>query len=385
MEYEDIIHRCFRCGYCKFTEDYQDFNYPSYVKFDFDTYAAGGRMWLINGWFKDEVKTSRHYAEILYSCITCGNCEKHCVFTFKDDLLNIFEAAKAELVSEGLIPPTVRDYFKAINLSGNPFKEPQDERGKWAEGTGVQKFSDQEYLFYVGDVGSYDERGEKMAKSVATLLAKAGLSIGILGDEETSDGNDVKALGEKWLFKQLAEDNIRKFEEKGVQRIVTLDPHAFNVFKTEYTKLGGKYEVWHYTQIIAMLIEDKKIPLSEHKVKVTYHDPCYLGRHNGVYQEPRNILKTIPGLELVEMNRYEENAFCCGGGGGNFFTDILGVGEESPARVRIREALATGATVLAVACPMCSKMLDDAVKTEGVEERIKVKDVAEIVTDAIKD
>jgi len=382
MEFEEIVHRCFRCGYCKFTEDYQDFNCPSYAKFGLDTYAAGGRMWLINAWLNNEIKTSEHYAEILYSCVTCGNCEKHCVFTFKDDLLNIFEAAKAELVSEGLIPPPVRDYFKAINVNGNPYKEPQDERGKWAEETGIQPFSDQEYLFYVGDVGSYDERGKKMAKSVGSLLADSGLSIGILGNEESSDGNDVKALGEKWLFKQLAEDNISKFKTKGVKKIVTLDPHAFNAFAKEYPSLGGNFEVWHYTQILANLMKDKKIPISEYKVKVTYHDPCYLGRHNGVYEPPREVLKSIPGVELIEMSRNRENAFCCGGGGGNFFTDILGVGEESPGRIRIREALDTGAEILAVACPMCSKMLDDAVKAEGLEEKIKVQDVAEIVNAA---
>lgn len=382
MEFEEIVHRCFRCGYCKFTEDYQDFNCPSYAKFGLDTYAAGGRMWLINAWLNNEIKTSEHYAEILYSCVTCGNCEKHCVFTFKDDLLNIFEAAKAELVSEGLIPPPVRDYFKAINVNGNPYKEPQDERGKWAEETGIQPFSDQEYLFYVGDVGSYDERGKKMAKSVGSLLADSGLSIGILGNEESSDGNDVKALGEKWLFKQLAEDNISKFKTKGVKKIVTLDPHAFNAFSQEYPSLGGNFEVWHYTQILANLMKDKKIPISEYKVKVTYHDPCYLGRHNGIYEPPREVLKSIPGVELIEMSRNRENAFCCGGGGGNFFTDILGVGEESPGRIRIREALDTGAEILAVACPMCSKMLDDAVKAEGLEEKIKVQDVAEIVNAA---
>lgn len=382
MEYEEIVHRCFRCGYCKFTEDYQDINCPSYAKFGLDTYAAGGRMWLINAWLKDEVKTSEHYAEILYSCITCGNCKEHCVFTFKDDLLNIFEAAKAELVSKGLIPPPVRDYFKAINMNGNPYKEPQDERGEWAEGTDIQTFSDQEYLFYIGDVGSYDERGKKMARFVGTLLAEAGLSIGILGNDEGSDGNDVKALGEKWLFKQLAEDNISKFKKKGVKKIITLDPHAFNAFTQEYPELGGNFKVWHYTQILATLMKDKKIPLSEYKVKVTYHDPCYLGRHNAEFNAPREILKGIPGLELVEMNRNRENAFCCGGGGGNFFTDILGVGEESPGRIRVREALDTGAEILAVACPMCSKMLDDAVKAEEVEEKIKVQDVAEIVNGA---
>ena len=383
MEFEEIVHRCFRCGYCKFTEDYQNINCPSYLKFGFDTYAAGGRMWLINAWLNREIETSAHYAEILYSCNTCGNCKEHCVFTFKDDLLNIFEAARTELVNKGLIPPAVRDYFKAILVNGNPYKEPQNKRGKWAEETGIQPFSGQEFLFYVGDVGSYDEPGKKMAISVGRLLSKAGLSIGILAGKEMCDGNDVKVLGEIGLFAKLAEDNIRVFKEVGVKKIITLDPHAFNAFTKEYPKLGGKFKVWHYTQVLAMLMKDKKIPLSGYKVNVTYHDPCYLGRHNDLYNDPREVLRGIPGIVLLEMNRNRKNGLCCGGGGGNFFTDISGLRKDSSSRIRIREVLETGAEVLAVACPICYKMLDDAVKEEGLEEKIKVKDIAQIVNQAI--
>jgi len=383
MEYKDIVHRCFRCGYCKFTDDYQDINCPSYKKFSFETYSPGGRMWLIRAWLNNEIVMSSHYAEILFSCITCGNCKEHCVFTFKDELLNIFEAAKTELVSEGLVPPAVRDYFKTMSINENPYKEPQDERGKWAEGTDIQRYSNQEYLFYVGDVGSYDERGKKMARHIGGLLSEAGLSFGILGKEETSDGNDVKALGEKWLFQQLAEDNIRKFHEIGVKKIITLDPHAFNVFSQEYPLLGGDFEVWHYTQILNMLAKEKRITISSCEMKVTYHDPCYLGRHNRIYEAPREVLSCIPGLELVEMARNREDAFCCGGGGGNFFTDILGTGVDSPNRIRVREAYDTGAEIIAVACPMCSKMLDDAIKSEELEERIAVKDIAEILYQAV--
>ena len=273
--------------------------------------------------------------------------------------------------------------FKAISVNGNPYKQPQDERGNWAKGTDIEPYSDQEYLFYVGDVGSYDEYGKKMAKSVGSLLSESGLSIGILGNEEKSDGNDVKALGEKWLFEQIAKENIDTFTRKGVKKIITLDPHAFNIFRKEYPKLeGGNFEIWHYTQILSMLMKENKIPVAEHKVKVAYHDPCYLGRHNGVYEAPREVLKRILGLDLVEMRRNRENAFCCGGGGGNFFTDMLGSGEESPNRIRAREAYDTGAEIIVVACPMCFKMLDDGVKAEGLEERIRIQNVAEIVSDA---
>jgi len=379
MKYADIVHRCFRCGYCKFTSDYTDFNCPSYRKFRFETYSPGGRMWLIRGWLNGDIKNSERFQEILFSCATCANCVEHCVFTFSDDLVNIFIAAREELIAEGIVPPTVRDYLKNIHVNGNPYKEPAAERGQWAEGTPVETYKDQDYLFYVGCVGSYDERAKKIARAVGTLLTKAGLSVGILGEKESCDGNEVRALGESGLFEQLAQQNIESFKDHNVKKVITLDPHAFNTFKNDYPNLGGTFEVFHYTQVLAPLMAAGKIGLKECKFKATYHDPCYLGRHNGEYRAPRTILKAIPGLELMEMPRSGENAFCCGGGGGNFFTDILGGGEESPARLRVREALDTGAEVILVACPQCAKMLEDAVKSEELEDRLRVMDIAEMV------
>ncbi len=383
MKYADIVHRCFRCGYCKFTSDYSDFNCPTYRKFRFETYSPGGRMWLIRAWLNDEIKNSDRFQEILFSCATCANCVEHCVFTFSEDLVNIFISAREEMINDGIIPPPVRDYLKNININGNPYKEPAGERGKWAEGTLVETYKDQEYLFYIGCVGSYDERGKKIARAVGNLLVKAGVSIGILGDKENCDGNEVRTMGEAGLFQFLAEKNIALFRDLGVKKIITLDPHAFNTFKKDYPALDGEFEVYHYTQVLAPLIQSGKIPLKELNDKITYHDPCYLGRHNGEYNAPRKILKAIPGIELVEMDRSRENAFCCGGGGGNFFTDILGGGEDSPSRIRVREALDTGAGIIAVACPQCAKMLDDAVKIEQLDDRIKVMDVAEIVTNCL--
>jgi Fe-S oxidoreductase len=383
LEHAEIVHRCFRCGYCKFPADYVDFNCPSYKAFGWDTYSPAGRMWLIRAWLNDEIKTSARFAEILYSCLACDNCKNQCVYPkFKDFLPDIFQEAKAELVNEAKIPPKVRDYFKAVTVNGNPYKLPQEERGKWAEGTGLREFSDQEYLFYVGCVGSYDEVGQKMARSVGTLLSDVGVSVGILGPEETCDGNEVKSLGETGLFAALAEANISKFKARGVKKIVTLDPHALNVFKKDYPGLGGNFRVFHYTQILAEAIREKKIGFSQFNRKVAYHDPCYLGRHNLIYSPPRETLKRVPGLELVEMRRNRENAFCCGGGGGNFFTDIIGPGEESPSRVRIREALNTGAEILAVACPQCAKMLADATKAEEKEDSLEVIGIAEILNRA---
>ena len=264
IEHADIVHRCFRCGYCKFPEDYVDFNCPSYKAFGWDTYSPGGRMWLIRAWLSGEIPSSPHFAEILYSCAACDNCKEQCVFPkFKDYLPEIFQEAKAVLVNEGRVPPAVRDYFKSILVHGNPYKLPQEERGKWAEGTGLEDFSGQEYLFYVGCVGSYDEVGQKMARSVGKLLVDAGLSVGFLGSRETCDGNEVKVLGETGLFTQLAEENIMEFKRMDVKKIITLDPHALNTFKRDYPRLRGNFEVFHFSEIVAELIKDKKIILSE--------------------------------------------------------------------------------------------------------------------------
>jgi Fe-S oxidoreductase len=211
------------------------------------------------------------------------------------------------------------------------------------------------------------------------VLKKTGLSAGILGNKEPCDGNEVRLLGESELFQEMARQNITMFKELGVKKIVTLSPHSYNAFKNEYRELDGNFEVLHYTEALNRLVEEGKVSFSGLNETVTYHDPCYLGRHNDVFDAPRNILRAIPGLALAEMSKIKKNALCCGGGGGNFFTDIIGSGEGAPGRDRIREALETGAKAVATACPQCAKMLEDAAKAEGVEDRIKVMDIAEIV------
>ena len=380
MEYADILHRCFRCGYCKLPGNYQDLNCPSYLKFRFETFSPGGRLWLLRAWLNGEIKTSPRLAQILFSCAGCGNCVEHCVFPkFKDDLLNAIVAGRQEIVSEGTVPPSVRDYLKAMQLHGNPYKLPQEERGRWAEGLGLEPYSGHEHLFYAGCVGAYDERGRKMARSVAAVLRDWGISFGILGAEERCDGNEVRYLGEGALFEQMAKENIRLFKEAGVKKIIALSPHAYHAMKNEYPKWGGDFEVYHYSQVLAKTVK-KAVPApKQDTMRVIFHDPCYLGRHNREYRAPRKVLEAIGGVRLLEMPRTKKDALCCGGGGGNFFTDILGPGPDSPARVRVREAWETGAEVLAVACPNCAKMLEDAVKAEGLEEKLAVMDLAEII------
>lgn len=385
MEYAEILHRCFRCGYCKFPDNYTDLNCPSYLKFRFETYSPGGRMWLLRGLLNGDLSPSARMQEILFSCATCGNCVEHCAMTgFKDKLLMAFTAGKEMLVQAGHIPPSLRDYLTPLQTHGNPYKQSPGKRDAWVNGSNVEPFTDQEYLFFIGDVGSYDPRGQAMARSVADLLNYLNVSFGILGSREVSDGNDARAAGERDLFEYLAAKNINHFQETGVSKIITLSPHGFHALKNEYPLLGGRFQVFHYTQLLSLLFERLHFRTEQMQpVRICYHDPCYLGRHNHEFFAARSVLSRLPGVTLVEMDRNMKNALCCGGGGANFFTDILGSGKDAPANARVREAADTGAQILAVACPLCANMLEDAIRVENMEDRLQVKEVSEIVSERL--
>ena len=384
-DYTDIIHRCFRCGYCKFTYDcsYLGFNCPLYNTHRLETYSPGGLMWLIYASsVRKEIKWTEHLTDILYSCSMCRNCVEQCRFSFSEDLVNILKAAREKVIDTGIIPEMVNRFLTNIYTYGNPYKELRENRGDWAEGTKVKLYEKgDEFLYYVGCVGSYDTTSKKAAKALGEVLVKSGLSFGILGSNENCDGNEVDMLGEKGLFEWLRQQNIQVFKNLGVKSIVTLSPHSYNAVKNNYL---SEFEVFHYTQVLRDLIKGGNLNVSKGlRAKVTYHDPCFLSRYNQEYDAPREILNSIPGIKLVEMPRNRENAFCCGGGGGNFYTDILGGGKDRPSIIRVREAYDTGANILAVACPICMMMLEDAVKTAGLEEKLVVKDISEIVNESL--
>jgi Fe-S oxidoreductase len=360
--------------------DYSEFNCPIYNRFRLKSYSPGGLLWLIRAWMGEEVEWSESLGNILYSCTTCNNCVQSCKFPFGDDIVNMIIAAREEVVDNGLVTPKVARFFRNIEAYGNPYRELRQNRGRWAEGMGIEPYTGQEFLLYVGCVGSFDEKGQRAAQALGELLLEAGISFGIMGPAEECDGNEVRLLGEGRIFQTLRDKNTGLFQKAGVKKIVTLSPHSYNVFRNEYP---AGFEVFHYTRIIRDLIEEGKLkPTSKLNMRVTYHDPCFLGRHAGEYEAPREILKAIPGLKLVEMERNRENSFCCGGGSGNFYTDFFGGGEDSPSRIRVREACKTGANILAVACPACAVMLGEAIKDEGIEERLIIKDIAEIVRES---
>jgi Fe-S oxidoreductase len=380
MEYAEILHRCFRCGYCKLPGDYTDINCPSYLKFRFETFSPGGRMWLLRAMLNKKIEMTSRLAEIMFSCTSCKNCVEHCAFPeFKGDLLNIFIAGKSELINKSAVPPKVRDYFESIYLHGNPYKLLRKNRGNWVKDLDIEPFSGQTYLFYVGCVGSYEDNGQTMAYNTARLLKNLGVSFGILGEKESCDGNEVRTMGEADLFQHMAEKNIQEFNNAGVKNIIALSPHAYHTFKNDYPKFGGKFNVYHYGQILRDFQKKMEIVKPAAPLKVTFHDPCYLGRHNNEYQAARDILRSIPDIELVEMKRAFNNGLCCGGGGGNFYTNILGGGPDSPARVRVREALETGADALVISCPQCMIMFEDAIKSENAGDKFRVMDLAEVM------
>jgi len=242
-----------------------------------------------------------------------------------------------------------------------------------------------EILFWVGCAGSFDQRAQKISKAFATILQKAGITFAILGKEESCTGDPARRSGNEFLFQMMAYNNIQVLNGYGVKKIVTACPHCFNTLKNEYPALGGNYDVIHHTTLLQQLLDEGKIRIKEGGdfigKKITYHDSCYLGRGNGVYEAPRAVLQALDA-ELVEMKRCKSNGLCCGAGGAQMFK------EEESGNTRINferasEALETGATVIAANCPFCTTMLSDGVKNKEQEEHVKVLDIAEIVANSI--
>jgi Fe-S oxidoreductase len=314
-------------------------------------------------------------------CTACKACEYECYGDHNEKITAVVRAVREKLVEEGNVPQLVRDFLEHIASQGNPWGEPKAKRNEWKEGIqGLKEYKPgDEYLLHIDCVGAYDDACKVMSRSLAELLIKAKVSFGVLADEEC-DGCDVNLLGETYLFEELKNKNTKKFKDLGVKKIVTLSPHTFHAFKNGYEDMP---EVLHYTHLLWDLIQKGKIKPSKLNKKITYHDPCLLGRANDIYEEPRKILSSIPGVELVEMKRSRVQSLCCGGGSGNFYTDITGSRVDSPSRARVREACETGAEILAVSCPVCMLMFKDAVKAEGLEGKIAVKGIEEIVKESL--
>jgi len=319
--------------------------------------------------------------EELWDCTTCSTCYSRC-----PKLVNPMEAVvalRSAIVEKGRIHPNVKTALESTFRHGNPLTMPREERADWAKDLQVKSFAaggaaeGAEYLYFVGCTPSYDPRVQKVSRALVSLFQHNGIDFGILGVEESCCGSEVRRLGEAGLFEMISEENGELFKSVGAEHIVTTSPHCFNTFKNDYPKNG--VQVQHYTQVLA------EQPLSYSRKfdkTVTYHDPCYLGKHNHVFDEPRAVLKAIPGVKLVEMDRSREKSLCCEGGGGRMWLEGTNPGTRL-AQMRVKEALETGAEVLATACPFCLLTLEEAVKHLNAEDRLRVMDIAEIAVEAM--
>jgi Fe-S oxidoreductase len=266
---------------------------------------------------------------------------------------------------------------------GNPWGQEPKDRANWAKDLGVKEFSEgTEVLYFPCCYPSYDPRLRKVAQATANILNRAGVDFGILGSKENCCGESVRKAGNETLFKRLARENIKTFIDSGVKKIVASSPHCFHTFENEYSEFKANFEVVHISQYLVELINEGRIQITkEYPKKVTYHDPCYLGRHNGVYDEPRGVLQKIPGLALTEMPDAREDSLCCGMGGGRVWMETPKA--ERLSNIRVEQAVGTGAEVLATACPYCVFALEDSRLVTNHADDIEVKDITEILQEVI--
>lgn len=326
--------------------------------------------------------------EELWACTTCGACVEQCPL-FIDQMGKIIDMRKY-LTLEGKLTGTATRTLQKLQNYGNPWGFDQKDRAKWVTemenvpvlGVNAEDASEFDVVYWMGCFGAYDPRGQEVSKAVVSLFQQAGVNFAVMGPMETCTGDPARRLGEEALYQMYASQNVETMNEIKVKKIVTNCPHCFNTIKNEYPQFGGDYEVIHHTDFLYELIKEGKLrPQNNVDGKMTYHDSCYIGRYNDIYDSPREILKSIPGIDLVEMERSRENSFCCGAGGGKIWM------EEDAPRVnwaRFDEAADLKPDTLATACYFCNTMFDDAARYKGKEEEIEIRDIAEILSESTK-
>ena len=337
------------------------------------------RRFVYDAYNEDLLEELSRVAEI-WDCTACHTCAVRCPKGLKP--LEVLIGLRSLVVESGKTQPTVRDALESTFMEGNPWNKPRATRNDWMEGLDVRVAEPDESvenLFFVCCTIAYDPRVQVVAKNMVRLLQEAGVDYAFLGTEETCCGSEIFTLGEDGLFEMLIEDNTELLNEYQADRIVALSPHCFTTFNTHYPDLNKP--VIHYTQLLAELLEQGKIAFKNGLEKrIVYHDPCYLGKQSGVYDEPRRVLEAIEGVELVEFDRCRERSLCCEGGGGKMWVESESKVERL-AETRVKDARALGADILAVACPFCVLTLDDALKAKGFEEEMQVAEITEILAE----
>jgi Fe-S oxidoreductase len=324
--------------------------------------------------------------DTLWSCTTCGYCEAACPIEL-ELLPKFYKLRQHRVMMDGEFPAELKNVFDAYEATSNPWGLPADTRGDWANGLGVpvirsaDDMARVDWLFYVGSAESFDQNGQKIARAFVDILREAGVTFGILGAQEPTTGECVRRAGNEMLFQQLAATLVETFNALGVKRIVTCDPHAFNSLRNEYPDFGGTWEVFHHTQLIDRLLADRRLTVRPTHERVLLHDPCYLGRHNGEFEAPRSVLAQVAKDSLLEFPLHREKSMCCGAGGARMWME-----EHIGTRInvaRVEQGLAQQPQVIATACPYCSIMLGDGLKTKNLNESIQTRDVAELVQAAM--
>jgi len=322
--------------------------------------------------------------EEIWRCTTCGKCPQQCPRDVKqiDDMVAVRRIATGYGVFPASVNP-VRTVSAGLTAEGNPFGEERTKRADWAKGLPVKTFAEgMEILYFPGCYLSYDPRLKKVAQATANVLNKAGVDFGILGPKENCCGESIRKTGNEPLFKRLARENIKTFIENGVKKILVSSPHCYHTFTNEYPEFKVNFEVVHISQYLFELINAGRLELTkEYGKKVTYHDPCYLGRHNGIYDEPRGVLKKIPGLELIEMAETREDSLCCGMGGGRIWMETPKA--ERFSNLRLEQAVGVGVEELVTTCPYCITNFEDSRLILNYDDVIQVKDITEILQEAI--
>ncbi|HJX13376.1 MAG TPA: (Fe-S)-binding protein [Dehalococcoidales bacterium] len=365
------LFKCFQCGKCSA-------GCPVLMKGPLNI-----RRLIREVLLRDDLVSICQRSEI-WDCTTCQACTLRCPRGLRPH--ELLMGIRGSLVEAGKIPETVSEALENVFKQGNPWGWPRSKRHEWAADLGVKDLTRGDRagrLLFVGCAPAYDPRVQSVTRALAGTLLSLKADFAILGNEETCCGSEVRRMGEEGLFEMLAEDNSRLFSKYNVTDIMTISPHCYNVFKNEYQN-GGR-QVKHYTQVISGLIGEGKLTFPGKLEKVvTYHDPCYLGKQNGIFDEPRNIIKAIPGINFIEFDRSRERSLCCEGGGGRMFVEASPGSGERLALTRIADAVKMGADIVATACPFCLLNLEDAVKTAGCEDKIQVRDIMELVAEAIR-
>ena len=319
--------------------------------------------------------------EDIWRCTTCGRCPQQCPRGV--EIIDVGVSLRRIASEAGISPAPIHTVSVSLGAEGNPLGEERAKRADWAEGLSVKTFTEgMEILYFPGCYLCYDSRLRKVAAATANILNRAGVDFGILGPKESCCGESVRKAGNEALFKRLARENIKTFIENGVKKILVSSPHCYHTFKNEYPEFKVNFEVVHISQYLFELINEGRLKLTkEYGKKVTYHDPCYLGRHNGIYDEPREVLKKIPGLELIEMAESRENSLCCGMGGGRIWMETPKT--ERFSNLRLEQAIGVGAEALVTSCPYCITQFEDSRLALKDSEVIQIKDITEILQEVI--